>query len=47
MFVLEYGTAQMDFGVATAAGIFKSVVAIILLVVANFISKRLGEETLV
>ncbi len=47
IFVLEYGTQNMDFGVATAAGMFKSVVAIILLVVANFISKRLGEETLV
>ena len=47
VFVLEYGTSQMDFGVATAAGIFKSVVAIILLLGANFISKRLGEDTLV
>ena len=47
IFVLEYGTQQMDFGVATAAGIFKSVVAIILLIGANFISKRLGEDTLV
>ena len=47
VFVLEYGTQNMDFGVATAAGIFKSVVAIILLVGANFISRRLGEETLV
>ena len=47
VFVLEYGTSQMDFGVATAAGIFKSVVAIILLLGANLISKRLGEETLV
>ena len=47
IFVLEYGTQQMDFGVATAAGIFKSVVAILLLVSANFIAKRLGEDTLV
>ena len=47
IFVLEYGTQMMDFGVATAAGMFKSVVAIILLVGANFISKRLGEDTLV
>ena len=47
IFVLEYGTQMMDFGVATAAGIFKSVVAIILLVGANFISKKLGEDTLV
>ena len=47
IFVLEYGTQQMDFGVATAAGIFKSVVAIILLIGANFIAKKLGEDTLV
>ena len=47
IFVLEYGTQMMDFGVATAAGIFKSVVAIILLVGANLIAKRLGEDTLV
>lgn len=47
IFVLEYGTQMMDFGVATAAGIFKSVVAILLLVGANFIAKRLGEDTLV
>ncbi len=47
IFVLEYGTQMMDFGIATAAGIFKSVVAIILLVGANFIAKRLGEDTLV
>ena len=47
IFVLEYGTSNMDFGVATAAGIFKSVVAIVLLVGANFIAKRLGEDSLV
>ena len=47
IFVLEYGTQQMDIGVATAAGMFKSVVAIILLVAANFIAKKLGEDTLV
>ena len=47
IFVLEYGTSMMDFGVATAAGIFKSVVAILLLVGANIVSKRLGEESLI
>lgn len=47
IFVLEYGIQQMDMGVATAAGMFKSVVAIILLVGANFVAKRLGEDTLV
>ncbi|MCR4621036.1 MAG: ABC transporter permease subunit [Clostridiales bacterium] len=46
IFVLEYGIQQADMGVATAAGMFKSVVAIILLVGANFIAKRLGEDTL-
>jgi len=47
IFVLEYGTQKLNFGVATAAGMFKSIVAIILLVGANFIAKRLGEDTLV
>ena len=47
IFVLEYGTQKLNFGVATAAGMFKSVVAIILLVGANFIAKKLGEDTLI
>lgn len=46
IFVLEYGTQKLDIGVATAAGMFKSVVAIILLVGANFVARRLGEDTL-
>ena len=46
IFVLEYGISLGDMGVATAAGMFKSVVAIILLVGANFIAKRLGEDSL-
>ena len=46
IFVLQYGTKKMDYGVATAAGMFKSVVAIILLFGANFIAKKLGESTL-
>ena len=47
IFVLEYGTQQLNIGVATAAGMFKSVVAIILLVLANFVAKRLGEDSLI
>ena len=35
IFVLKYGTEKLDIGVATAAGMFKSVVAIILLIIAN------------
>ena len=47
IFVLQYGTEKLNIGVATAAGMFKSVVAIVLLVGANFISSRLGEDTLI
>ena len=47
IFVLKYGISKQQYGVATAAGMFKSVVAIILLVGANFISSRLGEDTLI
>ena len=47
IFVLEYGTEKLNIGVATAAGMFKSVIAIILLVGANFVAKRLGEDTLI
>jgi len=47
IFVLKYGTEKLNIGVATAAGMFKSVVAIILLVGANFVAKRLGEDTLI
>ncbi len=46
LYVLEYGTKAQEIGLATAAGIFKSIVAIILLTGANFISKRLGEDSL-
>ncbi|MBQ6175251.1 MAG: sugar ABC transporter permease [Clostridia bacterium] len=46
LYVMEYGIRQNDYGLATAAGIFKSVIAIILLTGANFISKKLGEDSL-
>ena len=47
VFVLQYGISKQQYGVATAAGMFKSIVAIILLVSANAISRRLGEDTLI
>ena len=47
IFVLKYGISKQQYGVATAAGMFKSVVAIILLVGANFIAKKLDEDTLI
>ena len=44
--VTTTGINGLAIGLATAAGIFKSVIAIILLTGANFISKRLGEDSL-
>lgn len=46
IFVLKYGISKQQYGVATAAGMFKSVVAIILLIAANFVAKKLDESTL-
>ena len=47
IFVLKYGISKQQYGVATAAGMFKSVVAIILLFTANTIAKKLDESTLI
>jgi len=47
IFVLKYGISKQQYGVATAAGMFKSVVAILLLLVANFTAKKLDEDTLI
>jgi len=47
MFVLKYGFKLFNFSLATAAGIFKNVVNIILLVIANSIAKKSGEERLI
>lgn len=44
IFVLTYGLNSGNYSLATAAGMFKSVVSIILIVAANAVSKRLGEE---
>ena len=47
IFVLKYGISKQQYGVATAAGMFKSIVAIILLAAANFAAKKLDEDTLI
>ncbi|OCT15364.1 protein lplB [Paenibacillus pectinilyticus] len=47
IFVLKYGIALGNYSLATAAGIFKTVVSIILIVIANSTAKRLGEERLI
>ncbi|WP_239618317.1 ABC transporter permease [Cohnella mopanensis] len=46
IFVLKYGIQMNNFGLATAAGIFKTVVSFIFLIAANNLAKRLGESRL-
>ena len=46
IYVLNWGVSQSDFSLGTAAGIFKSLVSIILIVIANNMAKRAGEERL-
>lgn len=47
MFVLNYGISIGNYSLATAAGIFKSVISIILIFSANAVSKKLGQERLI
>ena len=46
IYVLNWGISQGDFSIGTAAGIFKSVVSIVLIVIANQLAKRNGDERL-
>ena len=47
IYVLKYGFKLSRYGLATAAGIFKNAVNILLLIIANGIAKRSGEERLI
>jgi putative aldouronate transport system permease protein len=47
LYVLKYGFKLFNFSLATAAGIFKNAVNIILLLLANWIAKKSGEERLI
>ena len=47
MYVLKYGFSLSRYGIATAAGIFKNVVNILLLLAANWLAKKSGEERLI
>lgn len=44
VFVLRYGIEMNQFGLATAAGIIRTVVSIALLTAVNFVAGRVGEE---
>ena len=47
IYVLKYGFKLFNFALATAAGIFKNVVNILLLLLANWFAKTAGEERLI
>jgi putative aldouronate transport system permease protein len=47
IFALNYGMNLGNYSLATAAGIFKSVVSIILIFLANGFAKRIGESKLI
>jgi putative aldouronate transport system permease protein len=47
IFVLKYGLKIGNYSLGVAAGIFKTVVSILLLAIANYIAQRLGEERLI
>lgn len=46
IYELDYGIKMMRYSFATAVGIFRSVVSLVLVFGANFIAKRLGQERL-
>lgn len=46
IYVLKWGISQNDFSIGTAAGIFKSLVSIVLIVIANQVARHAGEERL-
>lgn len=46
IYVLKWGISQNDYSLGTAAGIFKSFVSIVLIVIANQMAKRSGKESL-
>jgi len=43
-YVYRVGLGQMQFGLTTAAGLFKSVIGCGLLIMANWMARRMGEE---
>lgn len=47
IFVLKYGISNGNYSLATAAGIFKSVISIVLVMSANFLAGKFGEDNLI
>ena len=46
IFVLKYGMSIGNYSLATAAGIFKSVISLILVFATNAVANKLGENSL-
>lgn len=46
IYVLKFGISKHNYSVGTAAGIFKSLVSIILVAIANTTAKAIGEESM-
>lgn len=47
IFVLKYGITKGQYGRAVAGGMLKSVVAIALMLIANYTARKLDEDTLI
>jgi putative aldouronate transport system permease protein len=47
IFVLRYGIQMNNYSLATAAGLFKTAVSIVLITASNYIAGKLGEERLI
>jgi len=47
IYVIRYGINLRNFSLATAAGMFRTVISIVLITMANQLSKRLAKESLV
>jgi putative aldouronate transport system permease protein len=47
IYVIKYGIENFNYSLATAAGMFKNVVNISLIFIANWFARRIGEERLI
>jgi len=47
IYVINYGIQSSNFSLATAAGMFKNVVNVSLIFIANWLARRMGEERLI
>ena len=47
IYVIKYGIENFNYSLATAAGMFKNVVNISLIFIANWLARRIGEERLI